>query len=155
MEGTKSIQVYETEDKVRRWLNAMIGSFDGSPPGLARFVFDEWVVGITVAEIDDEDTIVESRTLLADSVPRSPELFERLARQSETLFGWLAIKDGNHDGVVDVWFHNRVLGTCLDLPEFEHLVYAVIFACEHVARPLVGEFGGILPADAFQEADNE
>ena len=143
--------VMETRDKIRRWLTDKLHGVEIDSEGNLDFRHGSARIRVTVEDLpgDDDDTVVEVVSPVLFDVPKTPELLEWVARSmSKYRFGTFFIVDSD-DGNLNLLYRITLLGTYLDLPEFEAAYLFVAITADELDNELQEKFGG----ERFYEDD--
>lgn len=142
MSDDKSTELLHMEDKVRRWLTDLVGSVESSPIYLTTFRYGSARIFVDLMEHHDV-VFVRVLSCVVDGAKSSPELFEYIARQNvEFVLGRLQARDGDEDGLIDVWIEHNILADYLDQEELNWAVSAVASTADQEDTVMVERFGG-------------
>jgi hypothetical protein len=146
---SQEAHIQDTITKVRSWLSDLLPSYEvGTLGNETSFRSGSARVFISVVPWGDDGSVVMLNSWVLLNVPRSPELFERLAfaNQGHPFTSFYA--DENDDPkLVDIGCRASILGTFLDEAELKIAAVAMSADADRMDDELQAEFGG----DKFHE----
>lgn len=131
-----------TKERVKQILIEQTGNADEDSDGDIGYRNGSTVAFVRVSSWFDEHTVVFVFSHVANNVPPSPELYEFVARRSNTfVMGHLGCTDLD-DGTVRVHFGHTLLGDYIDPPELMDALNGVLNSADELDDEIVSRFGG-------------
>lgn len=135
-------QLARTKDNVRNILLAHTGNAEEDADGDIGYRNGSTVAFVRVSPWFDDHTVVFIFSHLANNVPPSPELFEFVARRSNSfVMGHLGCTELDN-GTVRVHMGHTLLGDYLDPQELIDALDGILGSADELDDEIVSRFGG-------------
>jgi hypothetical protein len=141
---SQEVHIQETIKKVRLWLSEILPSYEVGEKGQeTTFRSGSTRVFIDVVPWGEDGSVVSLNSWVLFNVPRTPELFERLAfiNNSHPFTSFFADENDN-PALVDVGCRVTILGSFLDREELQLAAVGISADADKMDDVLQNEFGG-------------